>query len=480
MRKIQAAVAAALCVLVWLAGVGVSAAHTDLASSEPADGSISTSPIESVTFVFTGPIEPFSDGFTLTTLDGTDLPIEAVDMVDEATVAVTPAVPITQPVAATWAIVSRDSHPVTGTILFAVDAATPTTEVETSPVPVAPPPTPSEPSTPAGSATTAAPATPDPGLEGAALSTHLERTSAQENLEQLRAAQRDTDRAQATADLVAGLVRWLGYVTTAIALGGLALALLADRDDTVVWDHGGRVVAGSVVVLGASTLLMIGAQLAVLTGRPTDIAAVDRWGEVFSGRFQTGILVRLAGVAVLALGAIGARRRRTATGFTGSSLVLGSFLLLGHQSGTGSAWLTVPGTIVHLAAVSVWVGGLVALWQVARRSPGPRVRLVTATFSRMAATALAATVVAGLALTAARLGAVDELWTTSFGQRLSVKLAIVAFVVGLGAMHRFRTVPEIEASNGRDVTWFLRAAGLEVVGFAAVLGLTAWLVAGTA
>jgi putative copper export protein len=65
-------------------------------------------------------------------------------------------------------------------------------------------------------------------------------------------------------------------------------------------------------------------------------------------------------------------------------------------------------------------------------------------FSRIATVLVAVLVVAGSYLSLARLPSVSDLWTTTYGQTLVVKIAIVCVALGWGAVHHFIVRPRLE------------------------------------
>ena len=65
-------------------------------------------------------------------------------------------------------------------------------------------------------------------------------------------------------------------------------------------------------------------------------------------------------------------------------------------------------------------------------------------FSRVASVALASVAVAGTALAIAILDSPSELFTTSWGRLLIVKVLAVAIAAGIGAYNHFVTVPMLD------------------------------------
>jgi len=133
------------------------------------------------------------------------------------------------------------------------------------------------------------------------------------------------------------------------------------------------------------------------------------------------------------------------------------FVALGFASGLSlsghsavepnSSSLSQIADFLHLAAASLWAGGLIALvvavWPLA---PDLR-RKAFLGFSRLATVLVAILVVVGTYLAILRLADVHDLWTASYGHVLLVKLAIVCIALTWGAVHHFVVRPQLERGN---------------------------------
>ena len=122
--------------------------------------------------------------------------------------------------------------------------------------------------------------------------------------------------------------------------------------------------------------------------------------------------------------------------------------LSGHQAGDrGSSAATELADWIHLSAALLWVGGLAVLalcvWPLARELR----RVAFLRFSRLATVLIAALLGAGIYLSIVRLPAVNDLWTTSYGQVLLVKIALVTFALLWGAFHHFVARPALASAE---------------------------------
>ncbi|MDQ7859386.1 MAG: copper resistance protein CopC [Armatimonadota bacterium] len=162
---------------------------------------------------------------------------------------------------------------------------------------------------------------------------------------------------------------------------------------------------------------------------------------------------------------------------------LGGMTLNAHAWGGGPA--AVLADWIHLAAGTVWIGGLACLLLVlAAVAPAARLRAARALvprFSSTAAASLAALIVTGAYAIGLHVPSTAALAATGYGRTLVVKLLLVLPLVALAAVNRFVLRPQL-ASGGEAAPpaqrQFVRVAGAEVGLGAAILlataALTAW------
>jgi len=192
--------------------------------------------------------------------------------------------------------------------------------------------------------------------------------------------------------------------------------------------------------------------------------------------------------------------------------LLATVSLAGH-AGTGSVVpLALVLDVVHLAAISTWLGGLVLLVAVVVRvrdgdapagsgqgavgdgQAGDRlaVERVVAGFSTVAFAAVVAIVITGALQGWRQLGSVGAITDTTYGRLLVVKVLLVAAMLVAAAFsrrwvqHRLTRAPvsrpegddgsAVAGSNRQAVRALRRSVGAEVVVAAGVLAVTALLV----
>lgn len=142
---------------------------------------------------------------------------------------------------------------------------------------------------------------------------------------------------------------------------------------------------------------------------------------------------------------------------TGAGLAAAAVLLVpglaGHAAQTAPRGLSIFLDWLHLAAGSIWVGGLVGLlvlWRslpVARRVAG--LVVCVPRFSNVAFVSVVALLASGTGAVIIHFPTVASLWQTSYGKALLVKIGLLAAAMMLAAVNLIRTKPRLQASRGR-------------------------------
>lgn len=274
------------------------------------------------------------------------------------------------------------------------------------------------------------------------------------------------------------LVRWLAYLGLAVLIGALVFRLLAlPRALPEPLDR------AFFALVGAATLVSLNAGVVALLLRSN--AALQLPFERFLygdlSPFVGGTRVGIAWVwMTLALALTGGlltvawlrRSRGPLWPAVGIAVILASgFSLSGHSaSEPNSSAMTVVADWMHLAAASIWIGGLVTLALIGWRQEPDARRRTFLRFSHLAAFFVGIVLLAGVYLGLLRISAPSELWSTTYGRVLLVKLALVALALAWGAAHHFLVRPRLEVGSDRRGTWVGRSlVGESLVGMGLLL-----------
>jgi len=415
--------------LLWASAAG---AHATLESTSPAAGAVLADSPSRITLTFDGHVDVVPRAIRLVDSDGHGVALGPVGR--DGPSRLTASVPElgSGSYVVAWRAVSADSHPISGAFTFSVGAPTPRR----------------------------------PGLVGRLLR---------------------SERPSQGSEISIGAARWLSYSGLALWVGTVGVLALCDPS---AWRRrrARRLLYAACAAGAAGTAWMIAAQARIQVGHwwsPGDWRAVI---DTSAGRWWAA---RLAGFVLAAAVVPVLHRRRShasdvddppagTAGHAGADLVGASVavalvvIVAGGGHGITGRWVPLGfgATVVHLATMGLWAGGLAALLALgsARRYPPSMGR-----FSSVALWCVVALAVTGVFNAWREAGSLSQLTGSSYGSWLYLKLALVALVLVVAARSRRLARPGAGGNPpgpGRIAT----LVGTEVVVMALILGATAGLV----
>jgi copper transport protein len=280
------------------------------------------------------------------------------------------------------------------------------------------------------------------------------------------------DEDDTTTEVAGGVGRWLGFAGTFVAVGAAALALAAGRVDERVRRRVRPLAVGGAAVAALGVLLALVAMVAEGAGRGL-VDAIDLVPDLAPDTRTGRLALARAGLclaAAVTAAPVAVWRRSSLPTLVLGAASLATASLAGHAWTAPSRGLALAADMIHLAAVALWIGGLVALL-VALPVSADRSRLA----ARFSAGAVALVVV--VAATGAVSGweqvrTFHGLTSTTYGQLLIAKVGGFVALVAVGWANRARLVP----LAGRTVAPLTRSLRAETAVAGAVLALTAALV----
>lgn len=282
--------------------------------------------------------------------------------------------------------------------------------------------------------------------------------------------------------------RFASYAGVAVLLGGLFAATALARPQLTT-RRVGRLLMAAVGAGAVGTAGMVSAQANLIGSSLLD------WSTVASTRSGQWWVLRFA--AIVAFVPFVVWRHRVASRVGGVATTVAGLGLLAVVSAGGHGvtgrWVSLgyAATVVHLAAMTIWVGGLTLLiiglprsqfWETANR------------FSPWALGSVAVLAVSGSINGWRQVGGLGGITDSSYGRWLVVKLALVAIVVATAAVTRrllSRSVidsptevlalsaapgPTQENADSRTSAATRKSVLIEVVGIAFVIAATSGLV----
>lgn len=271
-----------------------------------------------------------------------------------------------------------------------------------------------------------------------------------------------TDPTPAGAARVAVVARAVLSVALAAALGAVLVpALITASPPDRALRRGGW----------AAVLLGFGAGLALLAAEGLNLMSMPvaalltpaPWAAVSASPLMAAVaMIGLAlGLAALALAqAPEDRGRRMALALGAWALGAGSFALSGHAATAAPQAVARAALVVHGAALLFWIGALWPLLRLVQAGGGLR---ELRRFSSLAIPIVGLLVLSGLVLTWLQITDVEALLATPWGGILSVKLALVASLLGLALRNRLILMPGLAATPPRAALRLQRAIRAEIV-----------------
>ena len=208
--------------------------------------------------------------------------------------------------------------------------------------------------------------------------------------------------------------------------------------------------------LGAFLLVFIGA-----SGMAHDVSLSTRFGTVIAvAAVVSGLGAVLAAVAPVL-------PWLEPLPFLAGLALLPLPTLAGHSLDRGRPLLEPAVDFLYVAAASFWLGGLVAL-ALALMGAGDRAPMLRR-FSNVALVSAAVLAVTGVIQAFAELSSLGQLWSTGYGRVLIVKTALLAALVTIGWLNRYRLVPRLSLDGLR------RSVAVELALFAGLVAAVALL-----
>ena len=385
---------------------GTVLAHAELISSSPANQAILGSSPDQILLRFSEGVDPIGQAILLVDGEGDPVPLGPISQAggDDTISVDVPGTIADGTYVVGWQAVSADSHKIRGAFTFSVGEATPTA----------------------------------PGV-----------------LEDIF----DSSGSSPSESLLLGVGRFMSFAGIGVLLGVLFLAavlvpeLIGERRVGMV-----LVVAALAAVVG--TIFMFAGQAHLISGSYLSVGDVVR---IQSGRWW---LARLAAIGLFALFIpartfLGSVAGRVEVALA-SVVVLGVVAAGGHAVAGDSVLAGFGATVVHLAAMSIWLGGLVLL---VAGIPRNWFWWTASQFSPWALGSVVALALTGSLNAWRQLGSFSDLTDSAYGRWLVVKLLLVALVVAIASFSRrmARSDEEDEAPVAEVTAANLGAAAATVV-----------------
>lgn len=389
-----------LTVLGLMLFVGAASAHAQLIRSDPADGILLASAPEKVVLTFSEPVRPLVA--RLIQPDGRTAILKTGDGRGADI-----ALPLPRSLGdgtyiLSWRVVSSDGHPIGGGLVFSV-----------------------------GTASTGVRAVVEPSNPLTRFGLWLSR-----------------------------LVLMLGLI---VGVGGLNFQILVGRYDSKA-DR--RIVSEALLAGLLAVPPLLGFQgLDSLDAPISDLLTAHVWRAGLQATSYGGSVLMATTALLLASSA------QWAGGGSRSRLLLSVFSLLlvgvasasaGHASTAPPQSITRPAVFLHMIAVMLWMGSLIPLVAILilDRAAAPK---VLRRFSSAIPAIIGILGISGIVLAAVQVRTIPALWTTDYGIVLLTKVALVAAILVLAAINRYRLTAPVLADDRAATRQLIRTTSAEII-----------------
>ena len=234
-----------------------------------------------------------------------------------------------------------------------------------------------------------------------------------------------------------------GYGAALLAMGGVLFVLLFSRQADPSVLRLAKRTAALAALLGLIVLTTrFGIRAARISGMGWE-ATTDptMLSFVWQSPLGTAAIWRGAGEAAILAILLPGAGRWIALG--GALAVAVSYAQVGHTLGD-PRWALAGLLAAHLLAAAIWVGALAPLRRAARTPDGA---VLLHRFGVVAAGVVAVLIAAGIALAWLLSGSISALLGTAYGLGLLAKVAVVATLLGLAALNKWRLVPALQSGR---------------------------------
>ena len=279
----------------------------------------------------------------------------------------------------------------------------------------------------------------------------------------------------ASVRLMMGLARWLSFLGVMVLVGAMLLAIRVvgiSRIDKIIF------VAWMVALVGSVFVLLLQAPYAL--GQAMSVSEIfGSVDDVLQTRLGTWLAVR--GAILLAFLILIWRRDlhqksiyRMLASLAGIGL-FATFSISGHPGMREFSVLSIGTDIVHFLCVSAWMGGLVTLVLLGREWQGKSPRVIS-WFSFTATISMPIMVATGVAQAWRMMEGFQNIFSTTYGIVLSVKvlLVVVAIAAGTRARQLFKS-KKVEQQDLKEIKFSKTIVVESMIGIV-VLAVTAVLV----
>ena len=250
------------------------------------------------------------------------------------------------------------------------------------------------------------------------------------------------------------------YASVLLAAGSALLLLIMTWPASVEpgLRRQGRIAALVAILAYGVSMAVGGAD--IVAGGPGALFSGAAWSAAMKSTLSLSAAIGIPG-ALLAAWAF-SRRIEWAL-WTGFALLVASFLVTGHAATAVPVWLAATNVGLHLVGGAFWFAAFAPLIATSKVSTGPEAGRVMDQFSSRAVWLVGLVLLSGLVISWIQVRSPANLPGTDYGQRLLVKLGLVAAILAIAFWNKSTLTPALRNAGDGAGARMARSIRIESV-----------------
>jgi len=272
--------------------------------------------------------------------------------------------------------------------------------------------------------------------------------------------------------LPVALNRFIQYFTMLLAVGS-ALFYAAISNSPKIRDPLFKLGYTSSCIAIMTYVLAIGfGGSEMVMGGPMSLFSLSTWAQAWGTTLGPSAIIGIPGLAILIYCF---RRDSEKTSIPlfllGCALSIGSFLVTGHAATASPVWLMSSVVALHLLSSAFWLGGLYPLLISLKVLDGRESAKLMINFSNKALWFVGLLFLSGIVISWVQVVAPKNLMNTDYGLRLIAKIVIFVIILTLAAINKFFLTPALEKEDNRIDGFFAMSIRFEYIAMVLVIAV---------
>ncbi len=188
------------------------------------------------------------------------------------------------------------------------------------------------------------------------------------------------------------------------------------------------------------------------------------WSMGWNSTLAPSLILGVIGLVILMSGFLSwSRRKNDRVLWVGLLLSLSGLLVTGHAATAFPRWFMTTMVAIHVLCVAFWFGALIPLAQSMRVCSTEERSLLLKEFSFCAVISVALIILSGIGISFIQVETFESLLNTDYGFRLILKLVLVAALLGFATWNKVSLTPAIEKGAEKAPTRLRRSIAFEVL-----------------